>query len=296
MDATHSPLFCSVDLAARIELAAAMLIAAGVEAARRRDGAGGQVALPIAGGIAAWAGPESPFNKVAGVGFAGDPTAAELEAVESAFATRGAPVQVELASLAEAGIGEGLAERGYRFTGFENVLGTRLPSPVARRDLKGHDVREGTAAELEAWVDSMVDGFASPDTQGVASHESFPRAVIEQAMRDLSTTDGFTRYLARLDGEIAGGGGMYVGNGIAQLSGAATLPAYRRRGAQTALLTVRLAAAARAGCDLAVITTQPGSKSQENAQRQGFELLFTRAIMLRLGSLNPGDDLLLGHQ
>ncbi len=68
---------------------------------------------------------------------------------------------------------------------------------------------------------------------------------------------------------------------MAQLCGAATLPAHRRRGVQGALLAARLAEAREAGCDVAVVTTQPGSKSQENVQRQGFDLLYTRAILVR---------------
>ena len=35
------------------------------------------------------------------------------------------------------------------------------------------------------------------------------------------------------------------------------------------------------GLDVAVVTTQPGSKSQQNVQRQGFELLYTRAVLVR---------------
>jgi hypothetical protein len=42
-----------------------------------------------------------------------------------------------------------------------------------------------------------------------------------------------------------------------------------------------MADAAAAGCDLAVIVTQPGSKSHQNAQRQGFHLLYTRAVLVR---------------
>ena len=37
----------------------------------------------------------------------------------------------------------------------------------------------------------------------------------------------------------------------------------------------------RMPCDVAVITTQPGSKSQQNAQRQGFDLLYTRAVLVK---------------
>jgi GNAT superfamily N-acetyltransferase len=71
-----------------------------------------------------------------------------------------------------------------------------------------------------------------------------------------------------------------MSEGVAQLCGAATLPAHRRHGVQAALLGTRLAAAARAGCDLAVVTTLPGSKSQHNVQRRGFELLYTRAVLV----------------
>jgi len=69
--------------------------------------------------------------------------------------------------------------------------------------------------------------------------------------------------------------------GVAQLCGAATVPAYRRRGIQSSLLEARLAAAAAAGSEVAVVTTQPGSKSQQNVQRQGFELVYARAVLVR---------------
>ncbi len=68
---------------------------------------------------------------------------------------------------------------------------------------------------------------------------------------------------------------------VAQLCGATTLPEKRRRGVQTALLRERLARARESGCEVAVVTTQPGSKSQQNVQRQGFALLYTRAVLVR---------------
>jgi len=36
-----------------------------------------------------------------------------------------------------------------------------------------------------------------------------------------------------------------------------------------------------AGCDIGVVTTQPGSKSQQNVQRRGFDLLYTRAVLVK---------------
>jgi GNAT superfamily N-acetyltransferase len=92
------------------------------------------------------------------------------------------------------------------------------------------------------------------------------------------------RYVARCDWVLAGGASFRIVEGVGQLLGAATAPAYRRQGIHTALLSARLADAAAGGCDIAVVTTQPGSKSQENMQRRGFDLLYTRAVLVkRLG-------------
>jgi len=126
----------------------------------------------------------------------------------------------------------------------------------------------------------VADGFAHPDTQGVPSHEEFPREVIARAERDFAAV-GVTRYIVRRHGVTTGGASFRVADGIAQLVGAATAPAHRRQGVQTALLSARLADAAAAGCDIAVVTTQPGSKSQQNMQRQGFDLLHTRAVLVK---------------
>jgi GNAT superfamily N-acetyltransferase len=126
----------------------------------------------------------------------------------------------------------------------------------------------------------VIEGFAHPDTQGVPSHEEFPREVIAGAERDFAAA-GVTRYIALRDGVIAGGASLRMADGIAQLTGAATAPVHRRRGIQTALLSARLADAAAAGCDVAVVTTQPASKSQQNVQRRGFDLLYTRAVLVK---------------
>ena len=104
--------------------------------------------------------------------------------------------------------------------------------------------------------------------------------VVEGAERDLVAA-GVTRYVALHDGVIVGGAGLRIAEGVAQLTGAATAPGHRRRGIHSALLSARLADAAAADCDVAVVTTQPESKSQENAQRRGFDLLYTRAVLVK---------------
>jgi ribosomal protein S18 acetylase RimI-like enzyme len=278
-------LFASTELAARIERADARLVSDSARAAQARRPGGGAFVVEIAGGVATFAGAGSPLNKVAGLGFCGALDARELEAVERAYAERGVPVQVELSCLATPEIGALLTRRGYALVNFENVLGRPLPSqPVP--PAAGVSVAESPADDLATWLDVAITGFASPDLEGVPSHESFPRAALEETMADMAHASGFVRYLALREGAVAGAASMRLFEGVAQLCGAATLPAHRRRGVQGTLLSERLRAAEKAGCDVAVVTTQPGSKSQENVQKQGFELLYTRAILVK-GGVRP---------
>src|SRR5262249_48610076 len=173
--------------------------------------------------------------------------------------------------------------RGCRLESFENVLGRALAGEPGRVLPPGVEVRPSGAEESEAWLDVVAEGSVHPDTQGVPWHEEFPREMIIEVERDMAAAGVVARYAALRDGILAGGATMRSADGVAQLTGAATAPAHRRRGVHTALLSARLppAAAPAAGCAVAVIITQPGSKSQQNAQRQGFDLLYTRAVLVK---------------
>ena len=274
-------LFAGTTLAARIEAAECRLLSDSVASAARRHSATAAFATPLAGGIAAFSGPGSPLNKVAGLGFGGPLDEAALGAIESAYDERETPVRAEVSSLADPAVGRLLTRRGYRLNGVENVLGRSLPAARETRRAEGVDVAPSPLEELDLWVSVVASGFASPDTQGVPSGESYPRDLLEAVMADMASAEGFSRFLARRCGVPAGGASLRLSEGVAHLCGAATLPAHRRRGVQTALLAERLGVAAAAGCDVAVVVTEPGTKSQQNVQRHGFELLYSRAILVR---------------
>ena len=199
---------------------------------------GGRAAAPgltcffqeLAGGVATYIGPGSPFNKLAGLGFAGAVDEEHLARVERALADRGTPVQAEVANLADPSVSALLTRRGYVLQNFENVLGMRLPAANLPHLGAGIEVSAADEKHHEAWLDVVVTGFANPDTQGVPSHEDFPREVLERAVGDLATASGFARYLAYRDGVVAGGASQRVCDGFAQLCGAATAPTHRRHG------------------------------------------------------------------
>ncbi|MGE3172031.1 MAG: GNAT family N-acetyltransferase [Planctomycetota bacterium] len=272
--------FASVELTARIERAEARLIASATARVRARGRASAFV-REFAGGVACYAEPDAPLDKVAGAGFAAVPDDVAFAALERAFDDVGCPVRFELATLADPALAATLTRRGYALESFEHVLGIDLPArdlPAPPADLTVEPVEPSA---FEAWLDVLVTGFAAPDAQGVGPDETYDDTALRRIVTDFAGADGMELFLARRGGEPVGAGSMRVAQGLAQLCGSATLAAHRRRGVQTALLSHRLTLAAERGCDLAVVTTQPGSKSQQNAWRRGFALLYARAVLVR---------------
>jgi GNAT superfamily N-acetyltransferase len=194
---------------------------------------------------------------------------AELDALGEFFHSRKAPAAIELCPLVDMSLYEKFAARNYRLVEVSNVLllDDLKAAPIADKLPPGVTVRIATPDESKLWTLTVAQGFA----------EHFP---VTQAMLDLM--EGFYYrstaccYLAFADGEIAGGAAVSADHGVCGLFGASTLPAYRRRGVQSALLAARLAWAREKGCDIAVSITQPGSISHRNIERSGFRVAYTR--------------------
>jgi len=278
-------LLATTTLASRLERAEADTASAFGQAAAR--GGADVLVHPIGGTIAVHGGPGQPFNKVAGLGFA-PVDDADLARLEAAHDARGADIRVEQASLADPAVAALLTRRGYTLAGYENVLGLALTPDVVSAFARERDAARAAGVEVAQTEDAntcirtTAEGFMTPDTfDGPPPTESFSREAIESAFANFKGASGCRFYLARRDGEIAAGGALRIVDGLAQLAGAATLPAHRRRGVQSALLRARLVEASAAGCDIAVVTTEPASKSQANVQRVGFTLLYVRAILVR---------------
>jgi ribosomal protein S18 acetylase RimI-like enzyme len=272
-------LIATTSLAARIERAEAGTAAA--FGRRAADRGADLLVHPIGGTVAVHGGPDQPFNKIAGLGFAplDEP---DLEQLETVYDARGADMRVEQSSLADPAVASMLTRRGFTLIGYENVLGLPLTPDVVAGFARERDAARAAGIDVaqtddaSTWIRTVSEGFLHP--------ESFPREAMERIFTDFSGADGFVLYLARRGNDPAGGAALRMAEGLGQLAGAATLPAERRRGVQSALLRARLVEAAAAGCDLAVVTTEPASKSQANVQRVGFSLLYVRAVLVRAAS------------
>ena len=92
---------------------------------------------------------------------------------------------------------------------------------------------------------------------------------------------GVTAYGAWDDDRIVAGASLFTHGGAAEFAGASTLPEHRDRGAQSALLSRRIADATAAGCT--VLSAEAGKPAEgernpslENMRRLGFEVLYDR--------------------
>jgi len=275
-------MFANLALARRIDEAEASLSTDIADSIIRRGSVPGAFSREFAGGVAVCGGPVSPITKIIGAGFSEIPGDESFADLETQYFRVGASARAEVATLADPAFAQRLTRRGYILNGFENVLALPIDPVMRGTPPAPAGVTIEQVSDQRSFMDVMIDGFESPDTGVIsAPGEQFPRAELERTFEDMAGARGFVRYVAVLDGEVAGGATMRLFEGIAQLCGAATRPPFRRRGLQTAMLHLRLREAAKAGCDVAILTTEPGSKSQENGQRAGFALLYSRAVLIK---------------
>ena len=95
--------------------------------------------------------------------------------------------------------------------------------------------------------------------------------------------EGAVTFAAEIDGNtVACGAGLVIPeHRIFAICGAGTKAEFRRRGLQTALLHARLTAAAKQGCEYAVVVTQGGTTSQRNCERLGFRVAYSKVTVIR---------------
>jgi ribosomal protein S18 acetylase RimI-like enzyme len=273
--------FADAALAARIDRAEASMCAEIAEVVRTNRPDASPSVIPISGGLAVLVSPSSPVNKVIGLALDTALDLQALEKIETEWRTKGEPVRIEMSVLTEPSVGGVLTDRDYRLHGFENVLGRPLDCQLPETPNAGISIDLAGEDELPMWMDVAVEAFMNLDGTGSVPDDSLSREQMANILGEVMGAPGFIRYLARLEGKVVGEAAMRIDGSLAQLAGAGTLPNARGRGVQKALLHRRLADAKRAGCTLAVVTTAPGTRSQENVMRRGFELLYTRAILVR---------------
>jgi hypothetical protein len=99
--------------------------------------------------------------------------------------------------------------------------------------------------------------------------------------RAIFAMPGAVCYLAvSTSGEPVGGGALAVRDGLATMFADSTVGTSRRQGFHRELIAARLNEAIALGCDSATASTLPGSTSQRNYERLGFEVAYTKVTLV----------------
>ncbi len=210
-------------------------------------------------------------NHVIGLGRVASPSSKELDSIAEFYADVGVQYAVAVSDAAERDdLASRLLERGfaedYAWVKFRRGV---EPARGIETDLR---VEEVSSDHAHAFGEIVVSGF------------DLPRALAAWFAAIVGRR-GWRCYLAFADGVPAATGALFVHGRMAWVSFAATVPEFRRRGAQSALLERRIADAVSAGCESLVTETgeivdgKP-SNSYRNILRAGFEVAYRRRNLL----------------
>ena len=223
--------------------------------------------MECAGAHAVFDGVDSPVTQTFGLGIFEELTAGSLDVIERFFLDRGAQVLHEVRPLVGVAALDLLCSRHYRPIEISNVMYRAVEKPA----VDGHAnirVRVTAPEELELWTGISAKGWTH-------EHPELLDFVL-QAGAISTAREQSPCFIAELDCQPGAAGALSIHEGVALFAGAATVPQMRQRGLQAALLRERMRYAFEHGCDLAMMVAEAGSKSQRNAQREGFQIAYTR--------------------
>jgi GNAT superfamily N-acetyltransferase len=218
--------------------------------------------------------PSQYWSRVQGLGFDGPVTAEQIgEAVDFYRAAGTAAANFHLApAVLPADWEEIRATYGLEPGGtVVKLLRDDAPVTPVESSLRIAPIDPADTGTVRAWADIQVLAFALPDPEGL----------LAELLAVLTGAAGFQPYGA-FDGDtLVATGGLYIDGAAGECVSAATLPEYRGRGAQSALIARRVQDALEAGCKwISTETGKPADGEQnpslDNMRRAGFKDLYDR--------------------
>ncbi|MBI1277596.1 MAG: GNAT family N-acetyltransferase [Anaerolineaceae bacterium] len=207
------------------------------------------------------------FNRVIGLGIHQPATEALVDELISIYQQYDVPWEISLSPLAlPSDTAEWLTARGFKHTSnLAKMIRGNEPPPIIATDLR---IERVGAHNASVFAEINQRAFEMPDWYPVM-------------VQHLLKQDNVYGYIAYDGDSPAGSGLLMVSGDVGGLFSGATLPEYRRRGAQRAIMTQRV----RDGLDLGCrwFSTETGEESPQNPNpsyhnmlRTGFELAYLR--------------------
>jgi len=187
---------------------------------------------------------------------------------------------IELSSLAPIEAAQTLVRASFQPVEHTNLLvlpldpleGLRWDPPDLPDELEIVTIRPQQPG-AEPYLQAVLEGFGIPVDEENLTFQRLWYSVPGTYPIAVLAADAGRRPVA--------GGSLYVYGEVALLSGASTLLAFRNQGIQRLMIQHRLHFAQQLGCRLAAVLTTPGSTSENNMRRLGFQIYASRTKYVR---------------
>jgi GNAT superfamily N-acetyltransferase len=242
-----------------------------LEAFRSLIGGWNEGRVTVIGGALCTTVPAAPgsalLNRVVGLGLAESASEDVLDEIDQFFADEGVTYGITMTPDVEppeltTWLDTRGFSRGYAWAKFRRGIG-----PAAAPET-GLTVEPIGADRGDVFADVFQRAYGTPE-------------LLRPRLEQIPAETGWYCFVAFANGVPAATAAVFVTGDVGWLGMAGTLPEFRRRGAQTALLAARIDAAREVGCG--VVVTETGepvearpSNSYRNIVRAGFEPLYVR--------------------
>jgi hypothetical protein len=232
----------------------------------------------LAGACVAYNGSDVPLTCAIGVGTASAADPADVEAIEAFYSSRKSPVRITISGRTHTGVNSLLASRGYKAGAPMENWWRPLAGITAQSVADNIEVMPATVDDADVWVRTVATGFQESDAP--VDDCKLPSRLLD-TFYCFGFADGARPFLARRNGEVAGGGVLHINGDTAHLRTTSCRFVHRRNGVQTALLNFRLQWALRAGCRFVFSSTAGIGASARNLERFGLQPLSISFLMSR---------------
>ncbi|TYS67820.1 GNAT family N-acetyltransferase [Sutcliffiella horikoshii] len=213
--------------------------------------------------------PGPSFNTVKGI--TGE-NINDMDEIVEFYSSRGIPARFEVTpGNASIDLFRKLSTMGFFQSGFH----TALYRPLSMEEIP--DKRQDNAIHVEEISLVNFNIFGELYTKGFGMPAAF-KDYVTANNKVLAESDNWNFYLARVGNEPAGIAVLFINNDVATLAASATVPEFRNKGVQTALIQKRMQQAANEGCRYLVGQAAFGSVSQKNMERAGLKIAYTNAV------------------
>ena len=226
--------------------------------------------LEIGGGVAAFCGDGNPMTNCVSVGVGCSVSDSEFARVLEFYEGRTKVFEFKLSPLSGLELREWVVREAKSLPEFETMLVMDIFGfEGGARD--GLDIREISGDETPEYAERAMFRFFSGGDLPPGGVDVVAACCVSDVSRSFEVW---------VDGAPVAGCGLGLVEGISWLQGASVLPEYRGRGLHKAMQAYRMRIAKEAGYGLMAQGALPGSASQLNAQKIGFEIAYTRPSFL----------------